>query len=122
MARVVLFANPLPPTFFEKFFSDVLGLGHFWSSHRCTKIVTVFWCKNGISSTTTLLSSTKWWVKRCYFYVNIVVVQQIPFLCQNMVTIFVHFDDLTENDLTPENLKNNVSKKVDAVDLERKLP
>jgi len=22
-----------------------------------------------------------------------------------MVTIFVHFDDLTENDLTPENLK-----------------
>ena len=50
------------------------------------------------------------------------MVQQIPFLCQNMVTIFVHFDDLTENDLTPENLKNNFSKKVDVVDLERKLP
>ena len=39
-----------------------------------------------------------------------------------MVTIFVHFDDLTENDLTTENLKNNFSKKVDVVDLERKLP
>ena len=46
------------------------------------------------------------------FYVNIVVVQQKPFLCQNMVTIFVLFDDLTENDLTPENLKNNFSKKL----------